>query len=293
MVFGQGGAAGGHRPGDAGAEEGDHVGVALADHGLRPGHDVGLGPVETVEDAALLVDGRLRRVLVLGPALQGPAAEGHRVAPHIEDREHHPGPEEVLQLVHPVDEGETGVEQVLPGELLLLQVEGQGVVAVGRPSDGEGPGHVAVEAPAAEVAAGDAGAGIVEQEPVVESDGCGRGLDEAVAALPVLGDGGVVVAEGDAGLGRQPLDGGGEVEVLDLPDEADGVAAGAAAEAVVQAELGVDRERRRLLGVEGAEPLVAAPDPLEGEVLGYDGDHVRRLPDPGHVLVEDPHCCRA
>ena len=50
----------------------------------------------------------------------------------------------------------------------------------------------------------------------------------------------IVVAQGDAGPGRQLLDGLHEVEVLDLANERDHVAFGTAPEAVVQAQLGVE-----------------------------------------------------
>ena len=71
----------------------------------------------------------------------------------------------------------------------------------------------------------------------------------------------VVVAQRDARARREPLDRVDEVEVLDLADERDRVAARLAAEAVVHAGLGVDRERRRLLGVERAEADEAAARP--------------------------------
>ena len=57
---------------------------------------------------------------------------------------------------------------------------------------------------------------------------------------------GRVVAESDPGAGSQGFDRRDEVEVLGLAEEADGVAASLATEAVVAAELGVDRERTRL-----------------------------------------------
>src|SRR5690606_31100305 len=91
---------------------------------------------------------------------------------------------------------------------------------------------------------------------------------------------------------RQLLDRTDEVEVLDLAHEGDGVALGVAPEAVVEAELGVHRERGRLLAVERAQPLVPPADPPQLEVLADEGDDVGGLPDPHHVLVDDPHGCR-
>src|SRR6202011_84426 len=84
-------------------------------------------------------------------------------------------------------------------------------------------------------------------------------------------------------------DGCDEVEVLDLADEGDGVAGLLAAEAEVEAEGGVDGERRGLLLVERAESHPSLTDSLEGDVVGRDRDEVRGLPDSRDVLVEDAH----
>src|SRR5690606_27708027 len=94
----------------------------------------------------------------------------------------------------------------------------------GRPAQPVAAHDVAVDAPAAEVAAGGAGVGPREQPLVVPLDGPLHGLVEPLALLPggALVVGGV--AEGDVGPGGEPLDGADEVEVLDLPDEGDGVA---------------------------------------------------------------------
>ena len=77
--------------------------------------------------------------------------------------------------------------------------------------------------------------------------------------------------------------------MLDLAHERDDVALGPAAEAVVEALLLVDRERRGLLGVEGAQTLPAPADPLQLDVVADHRDEVGRLPNPDHVLVDDPH----
>src|SRR6478672_11068449 len=68
----------------------------------------------------------------------------------------------------------------------------------------------------------------------------------------------LLVVQLDAELGGEPLDRLGEGEVLDLLHERDDVAALAAAEAVVAADGGTHGEARRLLVVEGAQPLQAA-----------------------------------
>ena len=62
---------------------------------------------------------------------------------------------------------------------------------------------------------------------------------------------------------RQHPDGLGEADLLVQLDELDHVAADAAAEAVEEALLAVDVERRRLLAVERAQPFHVAPASLE------------------------------
>ena len=71
----------------------------------------------------------------------------------------------------------------------------------------------------------------------------------------------LVLVQRDAGPVGQQAHGVDEVEVLHGAHEGDGVAGLLAAEAVVEALLGVDAERRRLLGVERAEPAPAPARP--------------------------------
>ena len=82
-----------------------------------------------------------------------------------------------------------------------------------------------------------------------------------------------------------------EVEVLDVLDEPDHVAAGLAAEAVEQPARRGDVERRRLLVVERAQALeVAAAGVAQLDVLADDVVDRRLLADEGDVLVPDPPC---
>ncbi|MGX1120788.1 hypothetical protein RKD37_006151 [Streptomyces ambofaciens] len=119
------------------------------------------------------------------------------------------------------------------------------------------------------------------------------GLDQADALAALVG--GVVpallVAQGDAGLAGQALDRLREGEVVDLHHERDGVAALLAAEAVEEPLARTDLEGRRLLVVEGAQPLqVAAARVAQLEVLRDDGVDRDRVPYRLHVLVVDPSC---
>ncbi len=82
-------------------------------------------------------------------------------------------------------------------------------------------------------------------------------LHERAAELGV-GIGILALGHGDAvALGEQ-LEGFEEADALDFHDELQDVAADVAAETFVALDGGVDVERRRLFGVEGAEAEVAA-----------------------------------
>ena len=91
----------------------------------------------------------------------------------------------------------------------------------------------------------------------------------------------------DAEPAGERLDGLGEVEPVDLPDEVDDVAARAAAEAVVQALVAVDGEGRRPLVVERAEPLPGAPGLLQARVIADDLDDVGGRAKLGEDAVVD------
>ena len=106
----------------------------------------------------------------------------------------------------------------------------------------------------------------------------------AVRALVLVG-----VTQLDAGLRGEHFDGADEVEVFDLADEGDGVAALAATKAFVEAELAVHVERRRLLVVERTEPDASSTDPLQLQVGADEIDQVGGFADPNDVLVFNAH----
>ena len=135
------------------------------------------------------------------------------------------------------------------------------VPAVGRPADAVAGDLVGVEAPAAQVLARRRGVGRGAQPLVVPGRGRLGHLEQAGLALAPLALVALGVAQGDAGPAGQRLDGADEVQLLLLAQERDGVARGLAPEAVVEALLGVDREARRLLGVERAQPAPALTRP--------------------------------
>ena len=123
---------------------------------------------------------------------------------------------------------------------------------------------------------------------MVPLDGALHGVEQLGTAL-VVAPHLLVLVQGDAGPVGQEPDGVDKVEVVHRPHEGDGVAGLLAAEAVVEAFLGVDAEGGRLLGVERAQTTPAAADLLERRVLADQLHDVGGRPDLGHFLVRYPH----
>src|SRR4029079_16759595 len=124
-----------------------------------------------------------------------------------------------------------------------------------------------------------------EQALVVPLDRLGQRVGQPAAALAPLALTRGRVAQRDAGAPGQVLDRAGEVDLLDVLDERDGVARPLAAEAVEEALLTVDGERRRLLAMERAEADPATPHLAQLQVAGDDGDEVGGGLDGGDVVV--------
>ncbi|MEZ5237481.1 MAG: hypothetical protein R2716_00440 [Microthrixaceae bacterium] len=214
MVLGEGGATGRNRPVDPGPVEAHHVGVALADDHLVGADDLGLGPVQPVEGLGLVVERVVPRVLVLRTLGVGQlaTAEADWPAPLVEDREQHPGPEEVLEPVAAVQHAQTGVLQVLASD---TQGPGQLVPAIGGPADAVAGDLLGVEAPRTQVAARTGRVGCVAQPVVIPLDRPLHHLVEVLAALALLPSAALGVAQGDVGLASEVLDRVHEVQVLD------------------------------------------------------------------------------
>jgi hypothetical protein len=93
---------------------------------------------------------------------------------------------------------------------------------------------------------------------------------------------------------REPLDRFGEREPFDLHHELEDIPAPVAAEAVVETFVGIDRERRRLLVVEGAQAFVFAPPLPETDVLAHHLHQIGGVADLFHRVtseVEVGHQC--
>ena len=289
VLLGEGGATGGNGASHAGSVEADHVGVALAHHHLVVFGDVGLRPVQPVQHLRLRVDRRLGGVLVLRRIVgagQDPTAERERLARLGEDREHHPASERVLHLVALVAERQTHRLHHVGG---CAQPTRQLVPVVGSPTQLELAGDIARESAPTQIVARLTGVGVVQQALVVPLDRLVHRFGELLAARPFLRLARRGVVELDPGLRGEVLDRAGKIEVLDLLDEREHVAALVAAEALVAPRLFTDVERTALLGVERAEPDPVPSDPFQGDVLLDGVDDRHRRPQPFDVLVDDPH----
>ncbi len=185
-----------------------------------------------------------------------------------------------------VDVAEAGVGQVIVGEPQSL---GQVIPALGCPTDLVLAHDIAVVATAAEVAAGLPSVLTGEQSMVIPGRSLADDVLQNVFSSAVLTLARFGVAEGDAGFVCQTLDRSDEVELFLLLNEGDDVAADAAAEAVVEAVLGVDRERGTLFCMERTQGLISTAHALELGVLRDDGHHIGGLSNPHNVLVNDSH----
>ena len=258
--------------------EGDDVNVALAENEVGP---LGLlGKVDAIEIAALAVDDGFGGVHILGLALvQHPAAEGHHISPHVNDREHEPGAEFVIEPALLVAHHQSRGQQIRLGVALLLHGGEQAVPAVQGGSQAEVHGGLPADLPAGQIVprrpAG--GGGEVLVEPA------GRVLVQRQHPLAAAGLLPVRVVRRDLHvhpLGQQ-LHRVPEAQVLDLHDEVDHPAALAAAEAVVHLLVLGHGEGACPLVVEGTQAKIV-PALLGKRHVG--GDHIDNIVPAGQLV---------
>jgi len=279
---------GGHRVGVAVLVHGDDVRVSFADDRDARGDHGLLGPVVGKEVLPLVEGDRVARVdvlagvdrLVLG---EHPAAEGDGAPALVVDGKHH-ALEEAVRGTAVALNGQVAGVHLLRREALLAQVPHEGA-ATRRVAEVPPPADVGAKAPTGEVAPGRP---CILSPAAHEHGGVERlGLGET-AEQPVLlrsSGGALLLGKLDARSLGQRAYGVRELEVIPLHDVGEDIAPLSAAEAVPEARVGIDLERRGLLAVEGA----AAPElptslpQLDG--LAHQGDDVRRLAHPLLVLV--------
>ena len=229
-----------------------------------------LGPVQPVQDVALVVQRRLRRIEVFRFALgKQPPAEGHHPAGDIVDREDHPPAEAVDDPAGLPLRSQAGLKQFLLGEALLHQFAEERVASRDRPADAELLAGGDGDRTALEVGEGLA-AGGTEKVRLEEPRGGGVGLEQALLEPLLLGPAGGVLREGDPPARGEKPHGLGETQALSLHNETNDIAALATAKAVKDLPLLIHREGRRFFAVKRAEPHVVAAALLQGDVVGND-----------------------
>src|SRR5262249_16277640 len=145
-----------------------------------------------------------------------------------------------------------GLDELLPGDRLGAERREERVPALRRIAQSKAPGDFEVDAAPREILSAFDALRLPQRsrvELVRHPHGAAERLESPGSARLALWGQLDADALGDGAHGF------GEAEPIMSHEEPEDVAAGAAAEAVKDATLGIDRERRRLLGVERAEPF--------------------------------------
>ena len=278
VVRAEGSPARGHGRGHPGQVGGHDVGVALDDDDPVGAGDLPLGQVQPVEDLALVEDGGLGGVEVLGALillreLARPEADGG--SGDVPDGPDEAAAEAVVDAapVLPASAAQAGVDQLGLGVAGAAQVAGEVVPSCGRVANAEVRSSMAVEAPRRE-----------EVPPrlclrggeLLAEPGLGQavGVHEALPSAwlhPAPYSTAFLVAQLDPSAVGEVLDRLGESKVMNLLDESDDVSALTAAEAMPVAELGADVEGGGAFVMEGTQSLERADaGALESHVLTDD-----------------------
>src|SRR5207302_1824126 len=260
---------------------GDAVEVSLDEEGPVSGPDRVAREVHPVEHLALRVERCLRGVQVLRRLVtEGATAERDHATLEVPDGEEEAAAEAIVEAA-PVLPGhdEAGPLEDLLADLLASHEGEERVPALRRVPEVEALGDGGIDAPPLEVRP--RALALRPPEPVrVEREG---ELHRAVQRLPLaLVPAAAILREVDAGPAGERPDGLGEREPVLAHQEAERVAADAAAEAVEDALRRIHREGRRLLGVKGAEALPVRAGLAEGDELAHEVDQI----DAGADLVE-------
>ena len=268
-------AARGDHVGDTRRVGGEHVEVALDDHGgpalLQPLP----GLIQPEKGRRLVVDAGLGGVEVLGDGIpESPATEAEHLPPLIRDGED----QAVAEVVAPAA-GQPRLDQLGEVGSILHQVAdqcGPGRTAGGSEADPETSRQRLVHAALGEQPASRLPAGQAPEHVLVELGGAVAELDRAAPGGAASGRPGALL-QLDPGTLGEDLQGAGEVDPLDPLDEGEDVAPLVAAVAVKHLPLLADREARGLLRVEGAEADVLGARAVQRDVTA---DHIEDV-EPG------------
>ena len=271
---------------------GDDVHVALDDDDALLRTDRLFRSVESVEQGALVEQGRLWRVDVLGAGCvrvgllrrcQEAGAEARDLTTLVADGEHEPVAKAVVAAALALDQ-QPGGHQLIPGEVALCKVALQGVPAFEAVAELEHLDRVSVQSAGGQVGA--SGLRLLRvEEGVVEVGGGGLvRLEQPLLSLVLLGV--PALAEADARPLSEQSQRLAELDVVPPHHEVKHVAAAAArAEAVPGLAVRCDRERGGLLVMKWTARLEVAPGALQRDGLADQLDNV----DAALYFIDDAH----
>ena len=122
MIGGEGGAERRHRVGKPGLMQRNHIHIPFTEDELPPAR--GFGKIESEEVVGLFEHQRLARIQVFRfRIVEHPAPEGNHASPDIDDRDHHPVAEQVIEMVRivPAPAAQPGSRQFLVVKSLFSQ----------------------------------------------------------------------------------------------------------------------------------------------------------------------------
>ena len=249
---------------------GQRVHVAFDHDGLSGFPDRLPGLSQRVQRLPLREEEGLARVQVLrGAVVEDAAPKRHRPPLQVVDRKDHPIPERIV--MPPARRPRHGQPRLLEGggvEPPGVERPDQVVPARRGEPEPEGVLDRRVDPARGQVAAGAFPGG----SPELRLKERGRLRHDPQQPLALAGR--LLIARRPLQPDPRPLGqflpGLREGERPGAHDEVEDVSAGVTAEAVEEAAVRIDGERRGLLRMEGAEALVVAPGPAQGDVRGHD-----------------------
>ncbi len=285
LPLGEGGAERGDHILEARLVERDHIHIAF-DHDELARGEGGFARGGEVEQCRALVEqlglGRVE-IFRLRGVVERAGAEGDDAAARIEDRDDQPVAEAIEGAAAVIGlHQEAGLEQLALGEAALEERALQRILGAGGVADAEQLEGVGGEPAALGVAESIAAVSFMERT-LEEGGGGFERIEQAEPLLLHALELGVGLGHGQARLARELLHRFRKGKALGLHDEGELVAMLAAGEAMIEALLVVDGEGRRLLLVEGRQPLPFAACPLQGHAAG---DHLAHG-QPGADLIEE------
>ena len=231
-----------------GLVHGDHVGVALDDHGLALASHRLTGSVHSEQDPGFVIDDRICRVHIFGvgiirlltinPSNKTPT-ETHGITPDIMDWKHQPASENVIETVS-ASSRQTSVRHRSVVGPTGLQAFGERVPVGAGKSNSPLVNNLDLIATVPQIGTSWTCLRRLLETGVIDVDGASDGLHRRLLSAPLLGRIGVD-DKLDACLAGEDVERIGKVDTLSLLNKLEDVTAFATAEAVIEPLTTVDR----------------------------------------------------